>query len=237
MDGGIVTDGEVATQGRDAAPRETLEADLEALVRLSAALAAGDRAAMDGALRRASEVAPHRQVEEALLQSYLFLGYPAALNALARWREIAPESAAHLDDAPAATWPDRGASVCRVVYGGQYEGLRDNVRALHPEMEEWMVVEGYGKVLGRAGLPLVRRELCIVAILAVLDAPRQLYSHLRGALHAGARPSLVDETLEVALAEAAGARSAGPGDRADTARATWARLRARRGRARSESSS
>ncbi|GIS80694.1 MAG: hypothetical protein CM1200mP14_22600 [Gammaproteobacteria bacterium] len=33
---------------------------------------------------------------------------------------------------------------------------------------------------------LVERELCIVALLAVLDVPKQLYSHLRGALNVGA---------------------------------------------------
>jgi len=61
-----------------------------------------------------------------------------------------------------------------------------------------MVVEGYGKVLGRPQLDLATRELCIVALLAVLGAPRQLYSHLRGAMNAGADPSEVEETLEAA---------------------------------------
>ena len=53
---------------------------------------------------------------------------------------------------------DRGEEVCRTVYGGQYEGLRRNVRDLHPDMERWMVVEGYGKVLGRPGLDPQRRR-------------------------------------------------------------------------------
>ena len=61
-----------------------------------------------------------------------------------------------------------------------------------------MVVEGYGKVLGRPGLTLLTRELCIVASLAVLGASKQLYSHMRGALNVGARCSDVD----VALTEA-----------------------------------
>jgi 4-carboxymuconolactone decarboxylase len=58
-----------------------------------------------------------------------------------------------------------------------------------------MVVEGYGKVLARPGLPLVMRELCIVAILAVTGASKQLYSHLRGALNVGALPADVDTAL------------------------------------------
>ncbi len=58
-----------------------------------------------------------------------------------------------------------------------------------------MVVEGYGKVLGRPGLSLMMRELCIVAILAVTGASKQLYAHLRGALNVGATPADVDAAL------------------------------------------
>ena len=61
-----------------------------------------------------------------------------------------------------------------------------------------MLVEGYGKVLGRPGLALVMRELCIVATLAVTGASKQLHSHLRGALNIGALPA----DVETALAEA-----------------------------------
>ena len=61
-----------------------------------------------------------------------------------------------------------------------------------------MVVEGYGKVLGREGLDLRDRELCIVALLAVQGAPRQLFSHIRGALNAGASSPEVEATLAVA---------------------------------------
>ena len=61
-----------------------------------------------------------------------------------------------------------------------------------------MVGEGYGKVLGRPGLDLATRELCIAALLAVLRTPRQLYSHLRGALNAGAETAEVEEVLQEA---------------------------------------
>ena len=62
-----------------------------------------------------------------------------------------------------------------------------------------MVQEGYGKVLGRSGLSLVARELCIVALLAVLDVPKQLYSHLRGALNVGADVWQVSQALKIGL--------------------------------------
>jgi 4-carboxymuconolactone decarboxylase len=166
------------------------------LVRVSVALALSDAAMLERELRAATALDP-RTVEEALLQSFLFLGYPAALRGIGAWRRIsgvpAPASAANDD----AEWPARGESTCERVYGGQYRRLRSNVAALHPDIERWMIVEGYGKVLSRPGLDLAVRELCIIALLAPQDAAPQLYSHLRGALNAGASPGDVAETVEL----------------------------------------
>lgn len=187
---------------------------------LSAALAAGSPDGLSAALHVAARVADPLQVEEALLQSHLFLGYPVALNALARWRDVSGRAAPAEAAGDRAAWAERGAEVCRVVYGGQYEGLRANVRRLHPDMERWMVEDGYGRVIGRPGLGLGARELCIAALLAVLDAPRQLYSHLRGALNAGAVEAEVARALELAAAVSdEGARA--------SAERTWLEVRRR----------
>jgi 4-carboxymuconolactone decarboxylase len=170
------------------------------IVEVSAALAGRREAALEAALRAALDGgASPEGVEEALLQAYLFLGYPAALEAFGLWREISGRPAAAPSGGDLEGWGDRGEAVCRRVYRGQYERLRANVSALHADLAEWMVLEGYGKVLGRPGLQLRVRELCIVALLAVLDAPRQLHSHLRGALHTGASVEQVDEALARAL--------------------------------------
>lgn len=230
-----------ARRDLDAAARRDLDAASRALVRMSAALAAGGADAagsgLEDAMREAAAHATADQVEEALLQSYLFLGYPAALNALALWRGVAAgrrgdqasprDEARSRDEAPPRDeddprrWMVRGEEVCRRVYAGQYGGLRDNIRALHPEMERWMVEEGYGKVLGRPGLSLPVRELCIAAILTVAGAPTQLYSHLRGALNTGASAEAVEEALEIALEHT-------PAHRRDAARGTWRRVLDRR---------
>jgi 4-carboxymuconolactone decarboxylase len=210
----------------------------EALVAVSAALAAGDADALEAALRRALAVAEPLAVEETLLQSYLFLGYPSALRGLGVWRRVsglpapaAAAGAAEQAERPErperakrgawAEWAERGAATCRRVYSGQYDRLRDNIRALHPDMEEWMVVEGYGKVLGRPGLELATRELCIVALLAHQDAGPQLYSHLRGALHAGAPVAAVEATIELL-------RPALPAARRETLMQQWLAVRQRR---------
>lgn len=188
-----------------------------ALVALSAALASGSEAEIRRALEAAREAAPAGEVEETILQSYLFLGYPAALRGFALWRDVAGAEAPGPAPDDWEAWTGRGEEVCRVVYGEQYGALRENVRALHPDMERWMIAEGYGKVLGRPGLELRVRELCVAAILAVEAAEVQLYSHLRGALNAGARPEEVDEVIRVAAGYATG-------EARRTAESTWARV-------------
>ena len=59
-----------------------------------------------------------------------------------------------------------------------------------------MIVEGYGKILGRPGLDLPRRELCIIAACAAAGQDRQLHSHLHGALNAGVRPADVEGAID-----------------------------------------
>lgn len=195
--------------------------DVRALVALSATVAQQDPELLETALAEAGQRAPAEHVEEVLLQSYLFVGFPAAIQAIGRWREMSGRPAPPPAVEDQVEWTSRGEEVCRKVYGAQYERLRENVRALHPDLERWMLVEGYGKVLGRPGVPLVTRELCNVALLAVQRVPQQLYSHLRGALQLGAPEADVEEALAVA-----GAVSGA--ERATLASKVWQSVRARR---------
>lgn len=207
--------------GRSIAP------DRAALVALSAAIAAGDPARVTQRLEEAARWAGAAAVEEAVLQSYLFVGFPAALNALALWREQHPERAAPSEEPDLERWRARGEAVCRTVYSTAYEPLRRNVARLHPDLEVWMLAEGYGKVLGRPALELPVRELCIAGLLAALDAPRQLHSHLRGCLNAGVPADEVAAALEIALEEATAARSQPAFERAERHRLVWRRVRGR----------
>lgn len=201
-----------------------LTAGERALVRLSAAVAARDPAVLASALAEAARAANAGAVEEVLLQSHLFVGYPVALEAVRAWRAVSGVVAS--DDGEAERQSDfvaRGAAVCAVVYGGQYEKLRANVAELHPVYERWMVEDGYGRVLGRPQLELGLRELCVVGQLVVLGVPRQLYSHLRGAGNAGRTEAAIEEALEIAA-------EMSTEERATEARAVWSALRERRGR-------
>lgn len=179
-----------------------------ALLQVAAALGSRDASAVRRALEAARGSADATAVEEVLLQSHLFVGFPDALNALAVWREVSGVPAPKASGEDPAGWEARGEQVCATVYGANYPRLRENVRALHPDFEDWMVAGGYGRVLGRPELDLPTRELCIAALLAVWDAPRQLHSHLRGSLNTGATVAEVDEAMDVACgylsAEAAG---------------------------------
>jgi 4-carboxymuconolactone decarboxylase len=191
-----------------------LDESTRVLVQLSAAIAAGDEATVRSWLSEASRVVPSVQVEELVLQSYLFCGFPRALNAAREWRRVAPSPAPASDESEdlemVSEWRARGEQTCEAVYGSMYEKLRLNVRDLHPALDSWMVVDGYGKVLGRPGLDLQRRELCVVAACAAMGQDRQLHSHLRGAINVGVERAALEATVD-AIAELVGperARSA-----------------------------
>ena len=187
--------------GRDTLPSASaLDAETVALVRLSGVIAAGTEPQMRDALVRAATDCRPEWVEEVVLQAYLFAGFPRALNAAREWRRISGRRAPATDEGEefgnAAQWRAAGEKTCATVYGPFYGRLRHNIRELHPALDAWMIVEGYGKVLSRPALDLKRRELCIVSACATARQDRQLHSHLHGAIHAGASPAEVAAALD-----------------------------------------
>jgi 4-carboxymuconolactone decarboxylase len=185
------------------APAATLTALDDAtrrLVRVAAIVAAGTESEVRDALAGAESTVPHPWIEELLLQTYLFAGFPRSLNAFREWRRRVPEpqdvGTSGGRDIPVADWEARGRETCRAVYGKMYDKLRENIDALHPALDTWMIVEGYGKVLSRPELDLPRRELCIVAACVASGQDRQLHSHLHGALNVGVAAAVVREALD-----------------------------------------
>lgn len=187
-----------------------------ALVRLAAIFTGGSDEEIRVAVAEADRI-PALWVEELLLQLYLFAGFPRALNASREWRRSHPDIIAPLDNRTTEEWRLDGERTCARVYGSMYDRLRLNIRELHPLLDDWMISEGYGKVLSRPGLDLGRRELCIVAACAAANQDRQLHSHLRGALNVGVAPSVVDASL-AAIADFVGE------DRIRSVRLLWARV-------------
>jgi 4-carboxymuconolactone decarboxylase len=185
----------------------TLDAATRALVRLSARIAGGSELDVrEGLAETGAAATPAVWVEEIILQSYLFAGFPRTLNAAREWRRVAGGSKG---TGGGGVWegdgkggfppPDfraLGEATCARVYGKFYSKLRQNIDELHPELDDWMIEEGYGKVLSRPGLDLARRELCIVAACVAGGQDRQLHSHLHGARNVGAPDAWVAATLE-----------------------------------------
>ena len=168
------------------------------LLRVAAAVAGGTDAEVRAVLVDAERDVPHLWIEELLLQTYLFAGFPRALNAFREWRRLVPRPIESATPGPdVAGWAQRVIATCRAVYGSMYDKLRENVDGLHPALDSWMIVEGYGKVLSRPGLDLQRRELCIVAACAASGQERQLHSHFHGALNVGVAPDVMRQALDV----------------------------------------
>ena len=171
------------------------------LVRLAAQITGGSEEAVREAFAECTaESVPPEWMEEVVLQSYLFAGFPRALNAAREWRRALGGTGAERKEKVELyenvfSWRMQGEETCEVVYGKNYEKLRNNIRALHPALDDWMIVEGYGKVLSRPGLDLQRRELCIIAACVAAGQDRQLHSHLHGALNAGVPAPVVSAAL------------------------------------------
>src|SRR5262245_17990999 len=140
-----------------------------ALVTLSAAIAGSDAAGIAREAERAAaaDVEPGA-LYECVLQSYLFVGFPRAIEALFAAHPVlerlgAIPGAAALDDVGA--WRRDGESLCRRVYGRNYERLVETMRTLSPDLAARMIEEGYGKTLSRPGLDAADREYAVIAIL------------------------------------------------------------------------
>ena len=181
-------------------------AEAEAIVRLGAAAASGDAGRLVRALDDAGPVDP-ADIEELLLQTYLFAGFPRTINAFFTWqawvsRDGRERGKRRVESSDPDTLRRRGEALCRQIYGDHYEPLQIRLRRLHPEIAEWTLVEGYGKVLGRPGPPgAARRELAAVGALIALGADRQLASHLRGAVRVGVPRDVLARAAAAVAAE------------------------------------
>ena len=143
------------------------------------------------------------ELVELILQSHLFDGYPCALEGLLALKELLGDAYQPEDILEAyspssmETWRHRGDDLCRRIYGDNYEPLLRHVGILSPTLREWMLMEGYGRVLSRPSLSIDLRELGIIAILTVKNLPRQLHSHLRGALRVGVSSAELEAALHL----------------------------------------
>lgn len=170
-------------------------------MRLSAAVAAGSpRDVVEQARAALGDGAEPAALYETLLQSYLFVGFPRAIEALFAASPVLAGAGGVPEAAPAdpERWRRDGESLCRSVYGSNYDKLVATMRGLSPDLAEWMILEGYGKTLSRPDLGPVEREYAVVAILTATRMWRQLRSHAIGAVHVGGTRAGVKEAIGLA---------------------------------------
>ncbi len=127
----------------------------------------------------------HRQWYEILLQTYLFAGFPCALQALSTLAQTTGINNQYDFDYDIQQFLHNGEQTCKIIYGEVYDKLRTTLKPISPELDASMIIEGYGKILSRPQLPLMYREIAIVAILRHNGWKTQNISHTRGALRLG----------------------------------------------------
>ena len=140
-------------------------------------------------------------IYETVLQSYLFLGFPRMIEASLVYNKVYGdiennEDIRKISEIEAKNWYEDGIKLCRVVYGKNFEKLKKRFLSVSPELFQWMVLEGYGKVLSRPGMNQIERELAEVAALIVDKRERQLVSHILGSLNVGATMSIIKRVNE-----------------------------------------
>ncbi len=171
-----------------------MDPEILSLVRISCAVCLRRESLLERELQTGLEsgIEPAK-IREALLQTYLFAGYASTINAFIVFNRLVPGNSECFQEREASVdeWRDRGEDLCRQIYGTQFEKMVENMNRLHPDLADWMIFEGYGKVLSRPFLTPLVREFLIFAMTAVLNVERQFHSHVRGALHAGASPEEV----------------------------------------------
>ncbi|RMF34689.1 MAG: hypothetical protein D6747_04285, partial [Chlorobiota bacterium] len=95
---------------------------------------------------------------------------------------------------------NRGRKHFELVYGTFAARVLGQIEEFSSELAEWVIIEGYGKVLSRPSLDIVERERCAIAALAVGGWERQLQAHLRAYAQLGGSRDEARDTLTIAAA-------------------------------------
>ncbi len=86
-------------------------------------------------------------------------------------------------------------TVREALWGEKRAAIEASLEELDPELFRYIRDFVYEEVLARPGLDLKTRELLAITALIALGNPKELATHLEGALRAGARPEEIRETI------------------------------------------
>lgn len=134
---------------------------------------------------------------EVLLQSHLFFGFAQAIEAAKVFAEVVEADGSFMpaDETSNEERQRRGRELCERIYYPNLERLVSNLGKVSPELTEWMVVDGYCKVLSRPGPTALEREIASIVFLAISGHQVQLHSHVRGVRNLGGTPDLIRSAL------------------------------------------
>ncbi|WP_117237479.1 carboxymuconolactone decarboxylase family protein [Thermus sediminis] len=86
-------------------------------------------------------------------------------------------------------------SVRKAIWGERQEAMEKSLQEVDPDLFRYIRDFAYEEVLARPGLDLKTRELLAITALIALGSPKELATHLEGALRVGAREEEVRETI------------------------------------------
>ena len=170
-------------------------AEIKGISRLAGAIASDDLKKVRQEIENCIGTAKLEKTYEAILQSYLFCGFPAVIETLRIFNELSGGYFKEKEEFDSENFEARGVKNCRSIYKSNYDKLISNMEKFSPDLKQWMIIEGYGKVMGRAGLNLLEREFVNVAVLCTRYYENQLYSHLKGCINNGAGKEEIEEVL------------------------------------------
>ena len=143
------------------------------------------------------------KIYETILHTYLFCGFPAAIESLKLFRKYNKAYKSGISYSNNKNNKNSGEINCKLIYKNNFKKLIENMNNLSPEMKEWMIIEGYGKVMNRSGLSLFEREFITFSILTTRYFEYQLHSHLKGAINLGAEIEFI-KTVLISIKEITG---------------------------------
>jgi 4-carboxymuconolactone decarboxylase len=90
----------------------------------------------------------------------------------------------------------RGLRMLAEMTGESGMAVVQDLRAIAPDLADWIVDFSYGDVMARPGLDRRTRQLATIAALTALgNAQPQLELHVQGALKAGCKPQEIIEVI------------------------------------------
>ena len=86
-------------------------------------------------------------------------------------------------------------SIRKAIWGDSLESIEASLTEVDPDLYGYIRDFAYEGVLARPGLDLKTRELLAITSLTALGAPKEIATHIQGALNNGATEQEIRETI------------------------------------------